>query len=99
MRKLLLLAAASVALTGCTAAVQERVESTVATICTSAPIAQALYNTAVASGDDNRINQILSYIQATCPTVLILIQTVPVPGGAIPIPPPPPIPTPTPERG
>ncbi len=65
-------------LMSCTTAQKERVTATLNTLCTSAPLAQALYNTAVESNDQNRINQILAYIQATCPTTLVLIQLVPV---------------------
>lgn len=75
---MILLGLVALALSACTAAQQGRVESTLNTICTSAPLAQALYNTAVASGDNTRVNQILNYLQATCPTVLILVKTIPV---------------------
>lgn len=97
MRKFILIATAALALAACTTAQKERVTSTLTTICTSAPLAQALLNTALASHDNTRVNEILNYLQATCPTVLILVQTVPVKEPVIPPAPPPP--TPGPERG
>jgi len=94
MRSLILVAGACLALAACTTAQVEKVESTTQAICTSAPLAQALYNTAVASGDNNRVNEIMNYLQAVCPTVLILIKTVPVKEPVYV-----PAPAPTPERG
>jgi hypothetical protein len=62
-------------------------------VCVSAPIAQALYNSAVATGDGDKVNEILNKLQAACPGVLLLIHTVPV---KVEVPPPP---QPGPERG
>jgi hypothetical protein len=84
-------------LSGCTALQKERVTSTLSAICTNAPLAQALYNGALASHDNRRVNEILNVLQASCPAVLIVVQTVPVRESAAP--PPPPTQTPGPERG
>lgn len=84
-------------LTGCTTLQKERVTSTLSTICTSAPLAQALYNAALASHDNARVNEILNILQASCPAVLVIVQTVPVRESVVP--PPPPTLTPGPERG
>lgn len=91
MKRILLLAALPLA--ACTTAQIEKAQTITETACMSAPIAQALYNTAVKSGDATKVNQILDYIRASCPGVLILIQTVPVKEAV----PPPPVPGP--ERG
>lgn len=64
-------------LSACTAAQKERVNSTLGTICTSTPLAQALYNGALASHDNARVNEILNYLQAACPAVLVIVQTIP----------------------
>lgn len=94
MRALIL--APLLALAACTTAQKERVTTTLATICTSAPLAQSLYNVALATHDNARVNEIFNYLQATCPAVLVIIQTVPV---KEPTPPPPVVPVPGPERG
>lgn len=84
-------------LMGCTALQKERVTTTLSTICTNAPLAQALYNAALASHDNTRVNEILNVLQASCPAVLVIVQTVPVRESVVP--PPPPTLTPGPERG
>jgi hypothetical protein len=87
---------ATLLLSGCAPAAIAGVNSAATAVCTSAPLAQALYNSAVASGDHDRVNKILNELQAACPSVLILIQTVPV---KVEVPVAPPTVTPGPERG
>jgi hypothetical protein len=69
---------ATLFLGGCAAATLAGVNQAANLVCTSAPIAQALYNSAVATGDGDKINKVLSDLQAACPGVLLLIHTVPV---------------------
>jgi hypothetical protein len=91
-----LLGIATLFLGGCAAATLAGVNQAANLVCTSAPIAQALYNSAVATGDGDKINKVLSDLQAACPGVLLLIHTVPV---KIELPAAPPPPVPGPERG
>jgi hypothetical protein len=91
-----LLGIATMFLGGCAAATLAGVNQAANLVCTSAPIAQALYNSAVATGDGDRINKVLSDLQASCPGVLLLIHTVPV---KVELPAAPPPPVPGPERG
>lgn len=91
-----LLGIATMFLGGCAAATLAGVNQAATLVCTSAPIAQALYNSAVATGDGDRINKVLSDLQASCPGVLLLIHTVPV---KVEVPAAPPPPVPGPERG
>jgi hypothetical protein len=101
IRSPLLVGLAAVGMTlflmGCTTAQKERVSNGIASVCTSAPLAQALYNTALASHDNQRVNEVLNYLQASCPAILVLVQTVPV-KESTPVAPPP-APVITPERG
>lgn len=92
----ILLGVAALLVTGCAPAALAGVNTAANLVCTSAPFAQALYNSAVATGDGDRINKVLTDLQRACPSVLLLIHTVPV-EVAIPAPPPPPVPGP--ERG
>jgi hypothetical protein len=96
--KKLLFPLVALALAACTTAQKDRVNTTLATICTSAPLAQALYNSALATHDNTQVNNILNYLQASCPAILILVQTVPVREPAVVLPPPV-VPVPGPERG
>lgn len=92
-----LLGVATVFLAGCTPATLAGVNAAANAVCTSAPIAQALYDSAVATGDQGKVNEVLNKIQAVCPSALVLIHTIPV-KVEVPVVIPPP-PTPGPERG
>jgi hypothetical protein len=87
---------ALLALGACTTTQRDRVETVAATVCTSLPLAQALYNLAIQSGDRTRANLLLTSLQLSCPAMLALIQTYQPPAVVVPAPPPP---VSTPERG
>lgn len=77
MRSLILVAACSLALTGCTTVEKERVGNTTAAICASIPLAQAAYNAAARNGGSVAANVVLSTLTAFCPSILAGITLVP----------------------
>jgi hypothetical protein len=69
---------ATLFLSGCAPAAVAGVNTAATAVCAAAPLAQALYDSAVATGDTDKVNRVLNQLQAACPSVLLLIHTVPV---------------------